>query len=154
MADFVRLRRSLAEPVALSGLAPGIEILPLWRSKPVELHRLLERAYADGGGMVGNFDQWWWPLVEDAEFDPELVVILADAAGNPLGLIQCWTSSFVKDIVVHPEARNLGLGSALLTRAFALLRERGHPHVDLKVEVTNSAARRLYARHGMIAVES
>ncbi|QYO75468.1 GNAT family N-acetyltransferase [Devosia salina] len=154
MADFVRLRRALAEPVALSGLAPGVEILPLWRSKPIELHRLLGRAYADGGGTVDNFDQWWWPLVEDAEFDPELVVILADAAGDPLGLVQCWTSSFVKDIVVDPSARNRGLGSALLTRAFALLRERGHPHVDLKVEATNSAARRFYARHGMTEVDS
>lgn len=154
MAAFVRLRRALAEPVALSGLAPGVEILPLWRSKPIELHRLLERAYADGGGTVGNFDQWWWPLVEDAEFDPELVLILADAAGHPLGLAQCWTSSFVKDIVVDPSARNRGLGSALLTRAFALLRERGHPQVDLKVEATNSAARRFYARHGMTEVDS
>lgn len=154
MRDFVRLRRSLAEPIVPSDLPPGVEWLPLWRSRPTDLHRLLVLAYGEGGGAVGSFDQWWWPLVDDTEFDPALVIVAAGADQEPLGLVQCWSSSFVKDIVVHPDAQNRGLGSALLTCAFSLLRERGHLHADLKVEQTNSAAQRFYARHGMFEVES
>jgi len=153
LSGYLRLRRSLIEPVAVPDLLPGVGLLPLWRAKPINLHRILEAAYADGGGAVGSFDQWWWPLVEDAEFDPHLVIILADEEDDPLGLVQCWTGSFIKDIVVHPRARGRGLGSALLTRAFVRLRERGHLHVDLKVQVANRAAMRFYARHGMVEAE-
>jgi len=130
----------------------GFVILPLWQTRPAALHALLRTAYADGGGSVPDFDDWWWPLVEDREFDPALLIVAAHPTGQPAGLIQCWTSAFVKDLVVAPDARNRGLGSWLLQHAFAIFAARGASHVDLKVQAGNSGARRFYARHGMVEV--
>ncbi|MBZ9962379.1 GNAT family N-acetyltransferase [Mesorhizobium sp. BR1-1-2] len=65
----------------------------------------------------------------------------------------CWTSAFVRDLAVHPQARGRGIGEALMWHAFAVFRERGAPHVDLKTNtVKNAAAVRLYQRLGMSSV--
>lgn len=59
-------------------------------------------------------------------------------------------SAFIKDLVVHPSARRLGLGEALLRQAFLAFAARGADAVDLKVEIDNpTGARRLYERAGM-----
>jgi len=142
----------LDAPVTLPALPDGISITPLHRTRPVELHALLRTAYAAGGGAVGDFDSWWWTLVEDEEFDPALVIV-ATSHGEPIGLVQCWTSSFVKDLAVAPQWRDRGLGACLLHAAFAEFRRRGAPHVDLKVEASNLAAQRFYHRHGMVPVD-
>ena len=151
MGAYIRLRKMLDVPIDLTALPAGVAITPLWQAKPMALHALLRAAYASGGGSVPDFDVWWWPLVEDEEFDPALVII-ASASIEPIGLIQCWTSSFVKDLVVAPQWRDRGLGAYLLRAAFAEFHRRGAPHVDLKVEASNVAARRFYRRHGMIEV--
>lgn len=151
MGDHIRLRKMLDAPIDLPALPADIAITPLWRAKPLALHTLLRTAYASGGGSVPDFDSWWWPLVEDEEFDPALVII-ASAGTEPIGLAQCWTSGFVKDLVVSPEWRDRGLGAYLLNAAFAEFRRRGAPHIDLKVEASNLAAQRFYRRHGMVAV--
>lgn len=152
MADHIRLRKLLDAPVTLPALPDGISITPLHQTRPVELHALLRAAYATGGGAVGDFDSWWWPLVEDEEFDPALLIV-ATSGEQPIGLVQCWTSSFVKDLVVAPNWRNRALGTYLLSAAFAGFRRRGAPHVDLKVEASNTAAQRFYHRHGMVPVD-
>lgn len=95
------------------------------------------------------FPDWFFPLVEDEEFDPALAIILA-SGDQPVGLIQCWTSGFIKDFVVTPSMQGHGLGTYLLHATFDTFRQRGLPHVDLKVEATNLAAQRFYRRHGMV----
>jgi len=151
MADHLRLRKLLDAPITVLPVPTGVTIVPLWQARPIELHALLRAAYATGGGTIGSFDDWWWPLVEDEEFDPALV-ITAMANGEPVGLIQCWTSSFVKDLVVAPTWRDQGLGAVLLNSAFDRLSQRGNTHVDLKVEGSNLSAQRFYRRHGMVEV--
>ncbi|KFL29049.1 hypothetical protein JP75_23990 [Devosia riboflavina] len=150
MGDHIRLRKLLDAPIQLPTLPAGVAITPLWQAKPMALHALLRAAYVSGGGSVPDFDAWWWPLVEDEEFDPALVII-ASAGIEPIGLIQCWTSSFVKDLVVAPNWRNRGLGAYLLNAAFSEFHRRGAPHIDLKVELSNPAGQRFYHRHGMVA---
>ena len=152
MSDHIRLRRLLDGPIDLPALMPGVVITPLWQTRPIELHALLRDAYATGGGSVGSFDQWWWPLVEDEEFDPALLIV-ATSGEQPVGLVQCWTSSFIKDLVVAPQWRDRGLGACLLHAAFAEFHRRGAPHIDLKVEALNTAAQRFYRRHGMAPVD-
>jgi len=149
MSHYYRLRRQLADVGPEPPPPIGVCQRPLWQARPIALHRLLLAAYADGGGAVGSFDDWFWPLVEDAEFDPELVLIAADADGTPIGLAQCWTGGYVKDLVVAPGHRDRGIGGWLLQSAFCHLKARGLGHVDLKVQSDNLAARRFYARHGM-----
>ncbi|MDB5623519.1 MAG: hypothetical protein JWR39_2082 [Devosia sp.] len=120
--------------------------------RPRQLHDLLLLTYRDGGGSVAPFEAWWTALVEDEEFDPDLVIIAADAGNQPVGLAQCWTGGFVKDLTVAPDWRNRGLGAALLRTAFRAFACRGLPSVDLKVEADNTAAQRFYRRLGMVEV--
>src|SRR5690606_28817814 len=124
MVDALRLRKHLDQTVIVPPLPEGVVRLPLWQAKPVALHALLERAYSSGGGSVPGFTDWFFPLVEDEEFDPALLIVLA-FGDAPVGLVQCWTSGFIKDIVVAPEARNKGLGAWLLYAALAELHQRG-----------------------------
>ena len=59
----------------------------------------------------------------------------------------------MKDLVVHESWRRQGLGESILQLAFRTFQERGAARVDLKVEVQNAGAIRLYERVGMYLVE-
>ncbi|WP_127753605.1 GNAT family N-acetyltransferase [Devosia sp. 1566] len=150
MSGFLRLRASL------TGLPPapvwpqGTYRMPLAEAGPRDLHDLLVLAYCDGGGSVPPFETWWTGLVEDDEFHPELVIIAADANDRPIGIAQCWTSGFIKDLAVAPAWRHRGIGAALLRTALAVFAAEGLTQVDLKVEADNIAAQRFYRRMGMV----
>ena len=113
-----------------------------------EVHALLEHAHRDGSG-VAPFEVWWQALRGDAEYDPALVFLAGDPDGRVIGVAQCWTSAFVKDLAVTGHWQRRGVGAALLTHVFAAFRTIGAGHVDLKVEAGNATARRLYSRLGM-----
>jgi ribosomal protein S18 acetylase RimI-like enzyme len=98
---------------------------------------------------VADFRIWWDSLAADDEYDPELVFTAFDDAGRLAGVAHCWTTAFVKDLVVSPSHRRRGLGSSLLQHAFATFRSRGANAVDLKVEADNFAAISLYRSVGM-----
>ena len=149
-----RLRKDLADLPVTPRLPAGMAIVPLDQVQPTSLHALLISAYANGGGRVADFDTWWTRLIQDPEFDPDLVFIAIDQAGNPVALCQCWSSGFIKDLVTAPTHRGRGLGEALLQVAFAAFKARGIDHVDLKVETKNADALRLYARVGMVEPEA
>jgi ribosomal protein S18 acetylase RimI-like enzyme len=153
MTAFHLLRKQLREPLQAPVWPSGIRLQPLSAIRPRAIHDLLVAAYADGGGTVAAFEPWWTGLVEDSEFDPDLVFIAADAEGQLVALAQCWTGAFIKDLVVAPSHRGRGFGEALLRTVFSAFKERGASHVDLKVLTDNAVARRLYARVGMIEVE-
>jgi ribosomal protein S18 acetylase RimI-like enzyme len=96
------------------------------------------------------FDAWWQKLSTDEEFDPALCFLVFDAEGELAAAAQCWTSAYLKDLAVKPDARRLGLGGALLRQVFWAFRARGAAHVDLKTDlVENRDAVRLYERLGM-----
>ena len=117
------------------------------------VHALLEHAYRHGGGFVEPFATWWPATVGDAEFDPELWLLAESACGELAGAALCWTSAFVKDLVVRESWRRVGLGEALLRQALATFAARGARAVELKVQSTNAQAVRLYERVGMRIVE-
>ncbi|ELY65061.1 MULTISPECIES: ribosomal protein S18-alanine N-acetyltransferase [Natronococcus] len=54
----------------------------------------------------------------------------------------------VKDIAVLPDDRGNGVGSALLSRAVAVLVSHGADSVKLEVRESNDAAKRLYRQFG------
>jgi ribosomal protein S18 acetylase RimI-like enzyme len=150
MSDPIRLRKSLKEPLKAANWPADYRLIPLGEALPKALHQVLVDAYANGFGTIADFDGWWTGLTEDSEFDPALVFVAADATGEVVGLAQCWTSGFVKDIAIAAAHRRNGLAEALLWSAFAAFKARGAPHVDLKVERQNADAQRLYARVGML----
>ena len=75
------------------------------------LHALLEHGYRDGGGSVEAYDVWLPALTGDSEFDPE-TCFLVEVGDDLAAASICWTSGFVKDIVVHETWRRHGLGES------------------------------------------
>ena len=149
------MRRDLRAPIAAPHWPPGVTPALFSSTRAAQVHALLELAYAKGGGGVAPFSQWWAALSTDSEYDPALC-FLAQAGGNQIiGVAQCWTSAFVKDMAVHPDWRRQGVGRALLLQAFHVLRDRGANAVDLKVETDNpSGAIRFYEGLGMFIVSN
>jgi ribosomal protein S18 acetylase RimI-like enzyme len=151
MSDNIqRLRRDLAGPVADPIWPDGFSLRTFDAQDAPAVHRLMQLAYARGGGAVAAFEQWWPGIRDDGEFDAGLCFLAIDERGEIVGAAQCWNSAFIKDLVVHPDARRRGLAEALLLAVFQAFCRRGATRVDLKVELDNpSGAMRLYRRLGM-----
>jgi ribosomal protein S18 acetylase RimI-like enzyme len=130
----------------------GIRLRRFTLPDAAALHALLVHGYLHGGGSVEMFEPWLAGLTGDAEFDAELC-LLAEADQALAGAALCWTSAFVKDLVVHESWRRRGLGEALLRELLLAFAARAAPAVELKVESTNLGARRLYERVGFRVVE-
>ena len=116
------------------------------------VHELLRLAYAEGGGEVAPYEQWWSDLRGDAEFSVDTFILALNNDGGIVGVAQCWTSGFIKDLVVHPDHRRRGVGQALLGAIFRLFADRGEARVDLKVRPDNHRAVTLYEKVGMYDV--
>ena len=145
-----RLRRDLTEAVAPPTCPTGYRVRTFAADDAPTVHRLLEVGYAQGGGHIGAFEEWWPSLRDDDEFALDLCFLAVNERQDIVGVAQCWTSAFIKDLVVHPLARRRGIAAALLRRVFWEFRRRGVKHVDLKVQVDNpTGAVRLYKELGM-----
>ncbi|KFF43977.1 MULTISPECIES: GNAT family N-acetyltransferase [Pseudomonas] len=107
------------------------------------IHAVLRMTQDQGGGRVASLDEWRRQFVTDAECDPTLCLVAINADGI-LGVAQCWTSAFIKNLAIHPCAQGQGLGRALLLHSFQVFKQRGEPYVDLKVLESNLRARQLY----------
>ena len=142
------MRVELVDPLAPPAWPVGVRVRTYAPTDARPLHGLLVHAYRHGGGEVAPFAAWLPRMTGDDEFDARLW-FLAESETGLAGAALCWTSSFVKDLVVHESWRRRGLGEALLRHAFGELRRRGAGRVDLKVDARNDAARRLYERVGM-----
>ncbi|WP_150654726.1 GNAT family N-acetyltransferase [Pseudomonas fluorescens] len=142
------MRRNLAEGVPAITWPQGI-VLSNYRPDLAEaVHRLMELGYQQGGGRVPALDVWQQRFETDPEYDPSLCFIALDAEGL-VGVCQCWTSAYIKNLVVHPRAQGQGLGRALLLHAFKIFQQRREGFVDLKVLEDNLRAQRLYENAGM-----
>ncbi|HEV2518596.1 MAG TPA: GNAT family N-acetyltransferase [Devosia sp.] len=150
--DFIALRRDLTSPIAAAAWPDGLRLVAFEVADVKAIHALLQRAYGNGFGSVApDWLDWWEALRADSEFDPDLCFV-AKAGDDAVGFCLCWTSSFIKDLVVAPEWQGHGLGAALLATAMLALRGRGANEVQLKVVTDNSAGRRLYTRMGFTAI--
>jgi ribosomal protein S18 acetylase RimI-like enzyme len=144
----VRLRKILDDTLPSPRWPDGFLMRTFEQTDAPALHALLTEVFDDG--KERPFDEWWPRIADDAEFAPELCFLVIDAKGLLAAAALCWTSAFVKDLVVHPEARGQGIGEALMRHAFATFAARGAGHVDLKTNTVESAAAvRLYERLGM-----
>jgi GNAT superfamily N-acetyltransferase len=127
-----RLRRDLTEAVAPPTCPTGYRVRTFAADDAPTVHRLLEVGYAQGGGHIGAFEEWWPSLRDDDEFAPDLCFLAVNERQDIVGVAQCWTSAFIKDLVVHPLARRRGIAAALLRRVFWEFRRRGVKHVDFE----------------------
>jgi ribosomal protein S18 acetylase RimI-like enzyme len=145
------MRRNLAEVVPAISWPQGIVLHEYRQERAEAVHRLMELGYLEGGGRVPTLDVWQQRFETDPEYDPSLCFIAQDADGI-VGVCQCWTSAYIKNLVVHPRAQGRGLGRALLLNAFKVFQQRREGFVDLKVLEDNLRAQRLYESCGMTVV--
>jgi len=147
------MRRDLTIPIPAATWPGGVRRDVFDVADIKAMHALLQRAYGNGfGSVLPDWLDWWEALRADSEFDPALCFV-AKADSDVVGFCLCWTSSFIKDLVVAPELQGHGLGAALLATAMSALRERGAGGVQLKVVTANTGARRLYERLGFAVVD-
>lgn len=90
-----------------------------------------------------------WLAVRNTEFTPT-----AQLCGTIQGLRPSSQEGAIQNLGVHPECRDLGIGSLLLGRALAGYAKVGCRYVHLEVTVQNAAAIRLYERFGFRRVET
>ena len=145
---YIRLRRPLSLSAPAIALPDGVTIATLAASDADAVHALLQAAYSTGFGTVPERAlDWWGGVVTDSEYDRNLAFV-AKSGDEVIGFCLCWTSSFIKDLVVDVRWRNRGIGSALLSTAITALRARGAEEVALKVDIYNGTAQRLYRQFG------
>ena len=141
---FQLLRRDLTTSLPAPQWPAGTQLDHYRDELAPAIHAVLRMTQDQGGGRVPSLEEWGQQFVNDAEFDPTLCLVASNAEGI-LGVAQCWTSAFIKNLAVHPCAQGQGLGRALLLHSFQVFKQRGEPYVDLKVLESNLRARKLYA---------
>lgn len=89
------------------------------------------------------------------------VVVLLSGGAEPTGfaLLTLRSSPYydgplaqLEELYVRPDLRDRGIGSALLTRALELCRERSAGEMHINVDEVDTDARRFYERHGFVNV--
>jgi ribosomal protein S18 acetylase RimI-like enzyme len=146
------MRRDLAVPIAPAPLPQGVRIVPFDETNARATRELMNRVYAQGFGDQRSYEDWWPWLSGDSEYDRSLVFV-AVADSGVVGVCQCWTGAFIKDVVVDPAMQGQGIGAALVTLALQAFAARNAPHVDLKTDVANAKAQSLYRRLRFEVVE-
>jgi ribosomal protein S18 acetylase RimI-like enzyme len=145
------MRRDLGKDAADAHWPQGIELCTYSVEMAADVHHLMQLGYREGGGRVPALDAWQRQFETDPEYDPSLCLIARDAEGV-VGVAQCWTSAYIKNLVVHPRMQGRGLGRALLLNAFKVFQQRREGFVDLKVLEDNRRAQHLYESAGMYVV--
>jgi ribosomal protein S18 acetylase RimI-like enzyme len=150
----------------------GRDLVPIWPEgaavRPADeetdaslLHELAERAFEDHWGYTPTpYEEWLHWHREMGTADPSLWFV-ASVGDAPAGVAICrgYTngdprSGWVSQLGVLREHRGRGLGTALLTHAFAVFRERSLERARLSVDAENTTgAVGLYERIGMTVEE-
>jgi mycothiol synthase len=117
-------------------------------------HDAVADAFAENWDFAPmEFEVWKRHRVEAPDFDPTLWFVARD--GDEIaGVARCeaerWGGGWVAMLGVRKPWRRLGLGEALLRRAFCEFHSRDERRVGLGVDALNeSGATRLYERAGM-----
>ncbi len=108
-------------------------------------------------------DRWtagmFWS--ELAEYSSRYYLVALDTAGGDSGeegligyggLCAYASESYIQTLAVRAGRQGAGTGRRLLAALLAESRRRGIARVGLEVRADNTAAQRLYARHGFAAV--
>jgi len=145
------LRRDLSGVLPDAQWPEGIELSVYREEMAPAVHQLMQLGQLEGGGRVPSLGDWRQRFASDPEYDPALCFVACDAEGV-VGVAQCWTSAYIKNLVVHPRMQGRGLGRALLLNTFKVFEQRREGFVDLKVLEDNLRAQRLYESAGMYVV--
>jgi ribosomal protein S18 acetylase RimI-like enzyme len=150
---FWHMERRL-EGTETAGPSPeGVTIRPFREGDGPILHRVLEASFEGHFGFEPmTYDDWEAANLRAPSTELSLV-FLAERGGEPVGALTTAIDeeeSWVVELGVLEAHRGIGIGRALLRRAFAELAARGRTIVKLNVDGENrSGATRLYESAGM-----
>ncbi len=142
------MRRDLKAPVPHAPWPHGISCASLTLQRSLQAHGLLAQSHLLDDGPWLDHKDWLDAFEHNPEFDRSRCFLAIDS-DRVVGLITCWTSAFIKDLAVHPDYRNRGIGAALINHLFVHLGRCNEVAVDLKVMENNLIARRLYEKSDM-----
>jgi mycothiol synthase len=138
-------------------LPTGVILRPLEVERDaVAAHALDQESFAASPDFEPEtLEQFREGHLQAHDFDPGLSVV-SERGGQLVGLLLArrWTeeaAGFVDILAVHVDARRRGLGTALLTHAFAQFAAAGLHEAQLTVASDNPRALALYQRVGMTA---
>lgn len=101
-----------------------------------------------GGALLVSFDR---AIVEDSTLLVGTLdgVVVGYATVTPCSRGDVRIAS-VKDLFVHPEAREVGVAAAMLSAAVAFATDDGCTHIESEVLPGNRAAKNFFERMGMV----
>jgi mycothiol synthase len=149
-----RMATDLTGDVRALAAPDGIEIRRFRAAQDAAVvHDTMDDAFTDHFRQSEEpFDAWRRRLMEHPAFDPDLWFV-AWHGDEPVGALLCFDHgdlAWVQGVGVRGAWRRRGLGTALLTRAFAALAARGQLRVELGVDAEGATQPlRLYERAGM-----
>jgi mycothiol synthase len=130
----------------------GIDLRPMRAGEERDIHAVMEESFAEHwGDATPPFDEWG-RFMDQPGFAPGMVILAVEREEIVGGVISTSASdaAWVRELAVRPAWRGRGIGTALLSSAFADLSRRGVAEVRLNVDAENqTGATRLYERAGM-----
>ncbi len=136
-----------------------MEILTAVPSDIPELCRLLDTLFSQETEFKPDAEMQALGLGAIIEGDGIGDILVAKDAGQIVGMVNLlYTIStalgsrvaILEDMVVAPQSRGLGIGSALLKYAIDFARQKGCKRITLLTDNDNEAAHRFYEQHGFI----
>jgi len=109
--------------------------------------------------MVDTAGRMWMQYFEQYVRSPKRKALIAEQDGEVIGFLlgeiqkrppifKSSDQAFLDSICVVENRRNQGIGGLMLDSFSKWAREKGVPHIMLNVVVENTAAIRLYEKHG------
>ncbi len=136
-----------------------IEIITATNADIPALCELLGVLFAQESEFQPNAALQQQALAEIIGNDTKGSVFVAKTPTQVLGMLSLLYSvstalggrvALLEDVVVHPDFRNAGIGSRLLTRAKDFARANDIRRITLLTDHTNLSAQRFYRRHGFV----
>ena len=149
---FWHMERRLGHERGNPGPIEGITLRPMRAGEERDVHAVIDESFAEHwGDTTPPFDDWR-VFMDQPWFDPGMAILAVEReeiVGAAISLMAS-DAAWVRELGVRPAWRGRGIGSALLSSAFADLSRRGVTEVRLNVDAENqTGATRLYERAGM-----
>src|SRR5437879_4560285 len=146
---------SLGDALAIAPAFRDHALRPARRDDENFLYALHRESMHDYIDAIWGWNEQWQRAHFAAEYAParNAIVVLTRGAPRDIGrvsLTRHWRTVFLRDIELAADARNRGLGSAIVAAVLQIARERGRC-VELRV-LHGNPAQRLYARLGFRAI--
>ncbi len=159
---FFDMDRDLTEPVGPPAVPPELDLVAYDPARDDDVRRAHNEAFsAHWGSAQRNPDEWAKWFTGSRHFRPDLSFLVLD--GDEIAAyalcqrypeedeLQGYTSAWLGQLGTRPPWRGRGLGTALLRRIIAAMRDDGLERAALNVDTENaSGALALYQREGFV----